>query len=109
MESGGKADIQKTPGFGFYYLALNQKDEILANPKVREAFRYLIDYDGLANTVMKYYGIKQETIVPAGLPGASDAAPYKLDIDKAKATACRGRLSEWIFKSLLCDTGDAGI
>ncbi|MEZ2128243.1 MULTISPECIES: ABC transporter substrate-binding protein [unclassified Sinorhizobium] len=84
VESGGNADIQKTPGYGFYYLALNQKDEILSNPKVREAFRYLIDYDGLADTVMKYYGIKQQTIVPAGLPGASDSNPYKLDIDKAK-------------------------
>ncbi len=84
IEAGGKADIQKTPGFGFYYLALNQKDEILSKPKVREAFRYLIDYDGLANTVMKYYGIKQQTIIPGGLPGASTENPYKLDIDKAK-------------------------
>ncbi|MDH7800759.1 MULTISPECIES: ABC transporter substrate-binding protein [unclassified Rhizobium] len=84
IEAGGKADVQKTPGFGFYYLALNQKDEILSNPKVREAFRYLIDYDGLANTVMKYYGIKQQTIIPGGLPGASSENPYKLDIDKAK-------------------------
>lgn len=84
VESGGNADIQKTPGYGFYYLALNQKDEILSNPKVREAFRYLIDYDGLAGTVMKYYGVKQQTIIPAGLLGASDSNPYKLDIEKAK-------------------------
>ena len=84
IETGGKADIQKTPGFGFYYLALNQRDEILSRPKVREAFRYLIDYDGLANTVMKYYGIKEQTIIPGGLPGASTDNPYKLDIDKAK-------------------------
>lgn len=84
LDQGGKVTIQKTPGFGFYYLALNQKDEILSNPKVREAFRYLIDYDGLAGTVMKYYGIKQQTIVPRGLPGAVDENPYKLDIEKAK-------------------------
>jgi peptide/nickel transport system substrate-binding protein len=85
LDSSGKVEIQKTPGFGFYYLALNQKDEVLSKPKVREAFRYLIDYDGLSSTVMKYYGIKQQTIIPAGLPGASDANPYKLDIEKAKA------------------------
>ncbi|TCM52669.1 peptide/nickel transport system substrate-binding protein [Rhizobium sp. PP-F2F-G48] len=85
LDAGGKVTIQKTPGFGFYYLALNQKDEILSKPKVREAFRYLIDYDGLAGTVMKYYGVKQQTIVPAGLPGASSENPYTLDIDKAKA------------------------
>ncbi|MDP9836261.1 peptide/nickel transport system substrate-binding protein [Neorhizobium huautlense] len=84
LERDGKVTVQKVPGFGFYYLALNQKDEILSNPKVREAFRYLIDYDGLANSVMKYYGTKQQTIIPAGLPGASDEMPYKLDVDKAK-------------------------
>ncbi|QCI99251.1 ABC transporter substrate-binding protein [Agrobacterium larrymoorei] len=84
LERDGKVTVQKVPGFGFYYLALNQKDEILSNPKVREAFRYLIDYDGLAGSVMKYYGIKQQTIIPAGLPGASTEMPYKLDIDKAK-------------------------
>jgi ABC-type dipeptide transport system, periplasmic component len=84
LEAGGKVDIQKTPGFGYYYLALNQKDEILSKPKVREAFRYLIDYDGLSATVMKYYGIKQQTIIPPGLPGAIDKNPYKLDIEKAK-------------------------
>ncbi|MBP1849298.1 ABC transporter substrate-binding protein [Rhizobium halophytocola] len=84
LDAKDDVTIQKTPGFGFYYLALNQKDEILSNPKVREAFRYLIDYDGLANTVMKYYGIKQQTIIPAGLPGSLDENPYKLDIEKAK-------------------------
>lgn len=84
LDQGDKVTIQKTPGFGFYYLALNQKDEILSNPKVRDAFRYLIDYDGLAGTVMKYYGIKQQTIAPQGLPGSIDENPYKLDIEKAK-------------------------
>jgi peptide/nickel transport system substrate-binding protein len=33
---------------------------------------------------MKYYGVKQQTIVPAGLPGSIDENPYKLDIEKAK-------------------------
>ena len=31
-----------------YYLALNQKVEPLNNPKVIEAVKYLIDYDGMA-------------------------------------------------------------
>lgn len=84
LETGGEIKIQKTPGFGYYYIALNQKDPILSNQKVREAFRYLVDYEGLSSTVMKYYGIKQQTIIPPGLPGALDKNPYKLDVDKAK-------------------------
>ncbi|WP_431324897.1 ABC transporter substrate-binding protein [Rhizobium sp. YTU87027] len=105
VEAGGKADIQKTPGFGFYYLALNQKDEILSNPKVREAFRYLIDYDGLANTVMKYYGIKQQTIIPAGLPGANDVTPYRLDIDKAKQLLAEAGYPDGFSKVYFCQPG----
>ena len=85
LDGGDVATVQRTPGFGFYYLALNQKNEILAKPQVREAFRYLIDYEGLANGVMKYYGNLQQTIVPAGLIGAVDNTPYKLDVEKAKA------------------------
>jgi len=85
LEAGGEVAVQRTPGYGFYYLALNQKNEILAKPQVREAFRYLIDYEGLSRGVMRYYGTPQQTIVPAGLPGALDENPYKLDIAKAKA------------------------
>jgi len=105
VEAAGKADIQKTPGFGFYYLALNQKDEILSNPKVREAFRYLIDYDGLANTVMKYYGIKQQTIIPAGLPGAIDRNPYALDIEKAKQLLKEAGYPNGFSKVYYCQPG----
>lgn len=79
-------EIITTPGVGFYYIALNQESEILSKPQVREAFRYLIDYEGLANTVMKYYGNMQQSIVPAGMPGAmADETPYTLDPEKAKA------------------------
>ncbi|PYE80591.1 ABC transporter substrate-binding protein [Pseudoroseicyclus aestuarii] len=77
--------IQTTPGVGFYYIALNQQNEILANPQVREAFRYLVDYEGLSNTVMQYYGDVQQTIVPQGMPGAlPDERPYSLDPDRAR-------------------------
>ncbi|GLQ55419.1 ABC transporter substrate-binding protein [Devosia nitrariae] len=84
LAQGGQVTIQQTPGYGFYYLALNQKNEILANPKVREAFRYLVDYEGLAQGVMRYYGTMQQTIIPAGLIGAIEDNPYTLDIERAK-------------------------
>ncbi|WP_210527320.1 ABC transporter substrate-binding protein [Rubellimicrobium arenae] len=84
LSGNPEIEIQTTPGVGFYYIALNQENEILANPKVREAFRYLIDYDGLANSVMRYYGRMQQTIVPAGMPGALEENPYSFDPARAK-------------------------
>ena len=73
---------------GVTYLAFNTTDPILGNPKVREAFRYLIDYDGLAKTILAYKG------APRAEPRAgrrvrrarrkAEGQPFKLDLDKAK-------------------------
>ena len=49
-------EVISQPGSGFYYLAVSMKDERFANPKVREALRYLIDYEGINKAIMPYYG-----------------------------------------------------
>src|SRR4029078_7532327 len=36
--------IEQTVMHGFSYFAFNASDPILSNPKVRQAFRYLVDY-----------------------------------------------------------------
>ena len=79
--------IQQTIVHGFTYLDFNTSDPILGNPKVRLAFRYLIDYDGLAKTILQYQGIPRASLVPLGAFGALDAKqgqPFKLDLAKAK-------------------------
>jgi peptide/nickel transport system substrate-binding protein len=79
--------VEHTTMHGFTYLALNTADPILANPKVRLAFRYLVDYQGLAKTVMKDLGVPRASLVPAGAFGAlskEEGQPFKLDIERAK-------------------------
>jgi len=105
FESEGGVDIQKVPGFGFYYIALNQKDDILSRPQVREAFRYLIDYEGLSNSIMRYYGVMRQTIIPSGLPGVLDEAPYKLDVEKAKALLAEAGLPDGFSKTCYLPAG----
>jgi peptide/nickel transport system substrate-binding protein len=68
-----------------YYLALNQKVEPLNNPKVIEAVKYLIDYQGMADSFLKGADIVHQSFLPAGFLGAIDDQPYKLDVEKAKA------------------------
>ena len=68
-----------------YYLALNQKVEPLNNPKVIEAVKYLIDYQGMADSFLKGSSIMHQAFLPAGFLGAIDDAPYTLDVEKAKA------------------------
>jgi peptide/nickel transport system substrate-binding protein len=67
------------------YMGLNTKNQYLANPKVRQAIRYLIDYDGLQKTALREGWVINQTFLPNGVMGFVDSRPFKLDIDKAKA------------------------
>jgi peptide/nickel transport system substrate-binding protein len=68
-----------------FYVAGNQKVEALAKPKVMEAIKYAIDYDGMVNSFLKGQMKVHQSFLPEGFLGAIDDNPYKLDIDKAKA------------------------
>jgi peptide/nickel transport system substrate-binding protein len=83
--------IKVVPGGGtnMFFLLCNQNPDlsngIMSNPKVCEAMRYAIDYEGIL-TVVGGSAITPATIVPYGFLGAwgPDRA-FKRDLDKAKA------------------------
>lgn len=77
--------VLSQPGTGFYYLAASMKDERLANPLVREALRYLIDYQGVNDAIMPFYGHLHQRPIQSGLPGELPDPGYTLDVGKAKA------------------------
>jgi len=83
----GKPDIAitATPTGQLIYLGLNQKNPVLAKPEVREAMKWLVDYDAIAATIMKNIGVVHQNFLPLGLLGASKDRPYKLDVAKAQA------------------------
>ncbi len=74
-----------TPKGTNYYFSLNQKNPILAKPEVREAFKWLVDYDAIGKTLIKNIGVINQNFLPQGLLGAASDKPYKLDVAKAKA------------------------
>ena len=81
-----------TPKGTVYYFGLNQKNPNLAKPEVREAFKWLVDYDAIGATLIKNIGIVHQNFLPVGLLGASTEKPYKLDVDKAKALLAKAGL-----------------
>jgi peptide/nickel transport system substrate-binding protein len=83
----GNADvkIQKDVGGQIYYLSFNQKVEQNNNPKFLDAMRWAIDYQGMADTIMKGTVIPHQSFLPQGYLGALTDLPYSLDIEKAKA------------------------
>ena len=81
-----------TPKGTVVYIGLNQKNANLAKPEVREAMKWLIDYDAIGKTLIKNIGVVHQNFLPVGLLGASTVNPYKLDVDKAKALLVKAGL-----------------
>ncbi|MGK6315551.1 ABC transporter substrate-binding protein [Neorhizobium sp. DT-125] len=67
-----------------YYLAASMKDDKYANKNVRLALRHLIDYEGINNTILPFYGKLLQRPVPPGLPGSLPDPMYKFDAELAK-------------------------
>ncbi len=92
LASNKDIKLTSTPKGTVYYISLNQKNPNLAKPEVREAMKYLVDYDGIAATIMKDIGIVHQNFLALGLAGAVAVKPYKLDVEKAKALLAKAGL-----------------
>ena len=68
-----------------WYLGLNQKNKYLQIPQVRQAFKYLIDYKGMEQTILNGRATVHQSFLPEGFLGASDETPFTLDVAKAKS------------------------
>ena len=82
----GNADVAVTtiPQALLYYIGLNVKTKELSDPKVRQALRYLVDYDGMANSFMKGAAQVHQSFWAEGFWASYNENPYKLDVAKAK-------------------------
>ncbi|HKS34353.1 MAG TPA: ABC transporter substrate-binding protein [Enterobacteriaceae bacterium] len=67
-----------------YYVAMSMKEDHFSNPKVREAVRYLIDYQGINKALMPGYGVLHQRPIKAGMPSTLPDPGYRLDIAHAK-------------------------
>lgn len=67
------------------YVAMNQKVEPLNDPKVVEAIKHLIQYEGMAETFLDGAYMVHQAFLPRGFLGALEETPYSLDIEKARA------------------------
>jgi peptide/nickel transport system substrate-binding protein len=77
--------ITPSPQALLYYIGMNVKQKELQDVRVRQALRYLIDYDGLVNSIMNGGAQVHQSYWASGFWAALDDNPYKLDPDKAKA------------------------
>ncbi len=84
-----------------YYFGLNVRNKYLANPKVVEAMKYLIDYDGIAKNIGKGTLEVHQTLIPKGFLGAIDYNPYRFDVEKAKQLLKEAGVGEFTLDTVV--------
>jgi peptide/nickel transport system substrate-binding protein len=100
LAAGGNATVWTDPKQTVVYLGLNQKNPNLAKPKVREAIRWLVDYQGLANSVLKGQYEVHQGFLGKGTFGSLDDTPFTLDVAKAKALLAEAGLPDGFTVSI---------
>lgn len=74
----------QVPSGNVYYLAVSMKDEKFQDKRVRLALRHLIDYEGINETILPFYGTLHQRPLSPGLPGSLPNPMYKFDPDYAR-------------------------
>jgi peptide/nickel transport system substrate-binding protein len=84
LKNNADVKFQSFPKATLWYAGLNTKNEFLAKKEVRQAMKYLVDYEGLQKTMFNGTGVIHQTFLPDGQLGADNETPFKLDVAKAK-------------------------
>jgi peptide/nickel transport system substrate-binding protein len=89
--------VKASPAAVTFYVLMNTDPQIggaFANPKVREALRYALDYDGIM-ALAGTGAVRLAGVIPTVFPGALDPKDaVKTDRDKAKALLREANLGE---------------
>ncbi len=84
MEGNTDIAIDGNPKGTVVYMAANASHPILGNPDVVQAMRHLVDYEGMEKSFLAGQFVTHQAFWPAGLWGALEENPYKLDVAKGK-------------------------
>jgi peptide/nickel transport system substrate-binding protein len=85
LEGNPDIEIQTDPKATMIYLQVNMRDPVLSQPKVREALRYLVDYQGMTDTFLRGQFKVHQSFWPSGFFASLTDTPFALDVAKAKA------------------------
>ena len=74
---GCNSDIKIMKGVkgSIFYLGLSQKNQYLSRPKVRQALKYLVNYQTIADTILNGTVTVHQAFLPKGFLGASKKHP----------------------------------
>ncbi|MCB1814761.1 MAG: ABC transporter substrate-binding protein [Candidatus Competibacteraceae bacterium] len=84
IAEGAATKVQINTARRIMYIGFNTRVKPFDDPRVTQAMKYLIDYDGLEKTVLKNLAVIRQTPLPAGFFGALDEQPFSYDPAKAR-------------------------
>ncbi|WP_017350096.1 ABC transporter substrate-binding protein [Pantoea sp. A4] len=96
LKSDKNLKITAFPSDLVYYLGFNTKDPhqpALGNPALWQAARWLVNYDSLANQLLKGQYKVHQSFLPQGFDGALENTPFHYDVAKAKAILKQGGIA----------------
>lgn len=101
--------IQRAQTLITVYFGLNTAIKPWDNPKVREAVKYAIDYEGIHRTLMRGTGRLVATPVPVGVTGMTETLNgqlrYRRDLAKARALLREAGYTGGLRPKLMFETG----
>jgi peptide/nickel transport system substrate-binding protein len=86
--------ITRSPKGAIWYMGLNQKNQYLGKPEVREALKWLVDYNGIVDNILAGKAKVHQSYLPEGFLGAIPDTPYSLDVAKAKDLLAKAGLAD---------------
>lgn len=76
--------VETYPQAAVHFLSFNQAVDSLTDPAVWEAARYLVDYEGMTNSIIEGQMEVHQAFWPEGFPGALTDTPYEYDPERAR-------------------------
>lgn len=77
--------VETFPQAAVHFLSFNQAVDSLTPPAFWEAARYLVDYEGMTNSIIAGQMEVHQAFWPEGFPGALTDTPYTYDPERARA------------------------
>lgn len=107
LSSSSSVTIEQTLRPQLFFWIFNLEDERFAHPEVRLAMRYLIDYEGLGDSVMNSLGVPRASFVQLGAIGALDedeGQPFSLDLERARELLAEAGFAEGFQANVIYGT-----
>lgn len=94
LKSNKKIKIEDFPQAAVHFIGLNQKSPKLQDPRIWEALKWLVDYEGMTKTFLRGQYKVHQSFWPEGFPGALLEKPYSLNVARAKELLSRAGVAE---------------